>query len=694
MFLKTNRYILANSVSLCLCAIAFAESEEVNGSRSSNIQNSDSDLIELSAYVIEGQRLEMSSNEISHQYIELSKTADLSELISTQLVEASMVRKSAYGNEIGLRGFSQANLPVMVDGGALEGACGSRKDPALSHINLLRVSGIHLQEGPFNVEKQGNLGGYVDVLTREPQEGFHGQVSTAVGSFDYYRAGAYVNYGVEALQSLFGYNYSISGQYEDGYGNSLWQYREGRAAPYNEQGKQMDAFKKTDVWGAVKSYIAPEISIILDYAYGLAENVMTPRVVFDIKEERTNLGRLTLLSEKKTVLWDELKVSIFDNEVHHNPNQEYRSVAVAKNVKAVSDISGIQIKANKETDLTRLKYGVDLKKRKWRADVFKTSTGDLLNGNLIPEARVELAGIYLQSDTTWKEFTLSSGIRYDDAQTKAKEELKFTSKMTDTNKNNDSLLSAFVMGTYDLSDSSSIFTGVGRSNRLPTGAELYIQGNSGFFGNPDLEPTTNTEWDLGYSVSGKSWGAEGKVFYSDLSDYIYQVITSEGWQTYTNLDADIYGFDLKTYYRIYEGIKMEFGVAYQKGEKNSGYQDRDLGQMSPMKTRLALDLDKDLHFASFTWNTFATLEWIHSEKASDVDETMGEQKLPSWDTINLKLGLQKGDWTFIVGADNLFDEAYAMANSYEWDIVGGTGANPVIINEPGRYVYSSLSYKW
>ena len=694
MFLKTNRYILAHSVSLCLCAIACAESEEVNDSLSSNTENSDSNLIELSAYVIEGQRLEMSSDEISHQYIELSKTADLSELISNQLVEASMVRKSAYGNEIGLRGFSQANLPVTVDGGALEGACGSRKDPALSHINLLRVGGIHLQEGPFDVETQGNLGGFVNVLTREPEEGFHGQVSTAVGSYDYYRAGAYANYGTKTLQSLVGYNYSISGQYEDGYGNSLWQYREGRAASYNDLGKQMDAFKKTDIWGSVKSYITPKVSVLFDYAYGLAENIMTPRVVFDIKKERTNLGRLTVSSEKKTTLWDDIQVSVFDNEIHHNPNQEYRVVAVAKNVKAVSDISGIQIKANKDTGTTSFKYGIDLKRRKWRADVFKTSTGDLLNGNLIPEARVELAGVYLSSNTTWKKLTLSSGVRYDDAQTKAKEELKFSSKMTDTNKNKDSLLSGFIMATYDLSESSSVFTGVGRSNRLPTGAERYIQGNSGFFGNPDLEPTSNTEWDLGYSVSGKNCGAEVKMFYSDLNDYIYQVITSEGWKTYTNLDANIYGVDLKTYYKIYEGVKLELGVAYQKGEKDSGYEDRDLGQMSPLKTRLALDLDKDLHFVSSTWNSFATLEWIHSEKASDVDETMGEQQLPSWDAINLKLGLQKGDWTLIVGADNLFDEAYAMANSYEWDIVGGTGANPVIINEPGRYVYSSLSYKW
>jgi len=50
--------------------------------------------------------------------------------------------------------------------------------------------------------------------------------------------------------------------------------------------------------------------------------------------------------------------------------------------------------------------------------------------------------------------------------------------------------------------------------------------------------------------------------------------------------------------------------------------------------------------------------------------------------------------TLNVGVDNLFDKIYASANSYEWDVVGGTGANPAIVYEPGRFVYGSFSFKW
>jgi iron complex outermembrane receptor protein len=40
--------------------------------------------------------------------------------------------------------------------------------------------------------------------------------------------------------------------------------------------------------------------------------------------------------------------------------------------------------------------------------------------------------------------------------------------------------------------------------------------------------------------------------------------------------------------------------------------------------------------------------------------------------------------------DNVFDRKYMVANSYEWDVIGGSGATPAIVNEPGRFFYASL----
>jgi len=70
---------------------------------------------------------------------------------------------------------------------------------------------------------------------------------------------------------------------------------------------------------------------------------------------------------------------------------------------------------------------------------------------------------------------------------------------------------------------------------------------------------------------------------------------------------------------IVSDLSLEAGAAYQRGEKDSqpdDNDDEDLAQIPPLKTRLALHYDHS--------DFFATLEWIHSEEADDIDIDAGE----------------------------------------------------------------------
>ena len=134
---------------------------------------------------------------------------------------------------------------------------------------------------------------------------------------------------------------------------------------------------------------------------------------------------------------------------------------------------------------------------------------------------------------------------------------------------------------------------------------------------------------------------------------------------------------------------IEAAAAYQKGKKDSQPEmnnDRDLAQVPPLKTKLALHYDRS--------DFFGTLEWIHSEDADDVDMDAGEQVLNGWDVVNFRAGHNYRQLTFNVGVENIFEEHYAVANSYEWDVVAGTGAAPAIVYEPGRFLYATLSYRF
>jgi iron complex outermembrane receptor protein len=145
------------------------------------------------------------------------------------------------------------------------------------------------------------------------------------------------------------------------------------------------------------------------------------------------------------------------------------------------------------------------------------------------------------------------------------------------------------------------------------------------------------------------------------------------------------------------GFSLEGGLAYQHGLKDShpdNNNDDDLGQIAPLKGRLALKYSNDKPFGQEHTGLFATVEWIHSNTARDIDTDAGEKRLPAWDIMNLRMGYRFKACTLNVGVDNVFDRKYTMVNSYEWDVIEGSGANPAIINEPGRSLYASLGFNW
>lgn len=106
------------------------------------------------------------------------------------------------------------------------------------------------------------------------------------------------------------------------------------------------------------------------------------------------------------------------------------------------------------------------------------------------------------------------------------------------------------------------------SYRTPTGAERYIQGGTTYYSNPSLKPTANTEVDA--------------------------------------------------------------GIAWQQGRKKTrqanNYSD-NLGQIAPLKSRVALNYNNSKPFDQADTGLFGTFEWVHSNAATDIDASAGEKPL-------------------------------------------------------------------
>ena len=690
-----RKFLVMVVILLMVYSLSYAQEEK--GDEKPSSSELPQEILQLETVVVTGTAINDEKQEIESRKLRSHKVVDLAEILSDELVEVQMIRKSGYGNEVSVRGFGQENIKVLLDGGLLEGACGSRKDPSLSHINMLTVQKLTVQQGPFDVTKPGCLGGYVDVITKKPKPGFEGEILGKIGSYGFHSGGFTTSGGSDKVQGLFGYNFSESDQYEDGSGDRLWAVREGLAASYNAEGRNSKAFQKHDIWGKLQFTPSEQHKILLEHTYGKAEDILTPRVVFDTEEEITNMTKASWEMRDLGNLSKKLTFSFYRNEVDHYPFQDFRAVAIPKNNKVESVITGGAIQNVTETDFATLTYGVDMYHRNWWGDAYNSLTGVKLNDNLIPSVKTTNIGGYIQMDRTFEKWSLGLGLRYDRSQQEADEELAFTSTITDENRQVDHLLGGHISAKYFLNEDAMLFGGVGRSYRTPESTERYIQGSPTFFGNPNLKPTANTEFDIGFKYERGRWMFQAKGFYSDLEDYIYQENNLAGFQSYTNIDAHIWGGDIKADVVLMHGFSLEGGLAYQRGRKDShldNNNDDDLGQIAPLKGRLALNYNNDKPFGQEHSGLFGTVEWVHSDEARDIDTDAGEKRLSAWDIMNLRVGHRFKACTLNVGIDNIFNRKYTVANSYEWDVIGGSGANPAIVNEPGRFIYATIGYTW
>lgn len=633
---------------------------------------------------------------ISQKTLKSHKVVDLAEILSDEMIEASMIRKSGYGNEVGLRGFTKSNLRFTLDDTLIEGSCGSRKDPPLSHINLLTVQRIEVNQGPYDVSIPGALGGDINVITKDTQKGIHGEVLSKFGSFGYLSQGGYVSGGSDSLQGLFGYNYSQSGQYEDGAGNKLSSFN----SAYTDEGKNLDAFEKHDFWGKVLFKPDDNQSLLFSSSYGEATDILTPRVGVDTEKEKTYLNKVEYTIDNLSAISEQLKLSAYYNRIEHYPYGKYRTGGPNNvRIEAISSITGVQIANKTLSDFALFTYGTDFYHRNWYGDKFNRTTGAMLNDEFFPDVNELNAGLYVKAERDIGKLSAIAGLRLDIFHSEANEDLKFSKTVTDTNAQTDVLPSANVFLKYFLNDNTNIFGGVGLTHRTPTAIERYVQETAAYYGNPNLKPSRNFETDLGVETKlTERLKFKTKGFYSYLPDYIYQQ-ASGGIKTYTNIDAYMFGGDATAVYDLSQGFALEGGVAYQRGRKLSqpaGNNDKDLAEICPLKTKIALSYDKN--------GFFAVYEWLHSLDSKDIDRDAGETPLKGWDVFNFRAGYQfsekEGRIAFLkglslnFGIDNMFDKKYTMANSYEYDPTDPSGTNVKIVNEPGRFIYGSLSYKF
>jgi iron complex outermembrane recepter protein len=656
------------------------------------------------------------------EMVKFSRQSDLGEMLSSTLPEITHVRASAVGNDIILRGLKKDNINVTIDDAKVCGACPNRMDPPAMHVSSSQIQTVEVKEGPFDVTQFGSLGGTVNVVTKDPQKGIHGEVSVTAGSFDYQKTGATIEGGNDTVQALIGYSYETSGQYKDGDGKTMAEQLVAKGAAiadqYKTNEKNRDAYDRKNFWNKIVFTPTDTDKITLSYFGDRADDVLYPAFGMDAQVDDTDMFSAKYQKTDLSSFSDELKLEAYHSKVEHEMGTEFRNSGTGMTYRThavEATIKGVRIENTATLADIKTILGIDTSNRNWNG-VCKQEPTDAPRQTRIPDVDTDNLGIYIQGSTEISHTELSAGLRYDMTSIDPDQGLGYISgysmqttdvrnylkSMPERDFNN---ISANLMAKYNFSPSSNVFIGVGQSVRVPDARELYfvndmnIPVNNGILslkGNTALNETVNRELDIGAEYSTGNLLIKGTMFYSDLKDYIYTYSTGMT-TTFANIDAKIVGFDLKADYAINNEWIIEMAMAYQKGTKKDTTQldnlstlpqtDNDLAEIPPLKGRIALVFD--------TSSNYAMVEWIGARFQS-IDSDNGEKEIGGYGILNLKYGYDfQNGFSLMAGINNLFDKTYAVSNSYIGrGLITGTTTQPTILNELGRNFYATVNYKF
>ena len=640
---------------------------------------------------------EVDTEVIKDMHGEDIKSADVADAMMKQSPSVTLVRRSGIANDIIVRGQKKDNINVTIDGAKVCGACPNRMDPPISHVLTNNIDYITIDDGPYDVENFGVLSADINIETVKPSKDWSGDIVANIGSWSYRKGAAMVSGGSDKLRFLFSISGEKGGQYEDGDGNNFYEqvnrYIENNLNGNPDHDKKlksqaylpihqgMDAFEKKT--GMAKLYwdITDHDQLRLSYTGNRSDKVLYPSTPMDAIYDDSNIYNAEYISKALGKYSKELKIQAYKSDVDHPMSNQYRKSSLKKPMKnwLTTDMSGVKMKNSFDLERHAISFGIDYSRRNWDGAYY--GADDSYMGVSIPNADTDNLGFFVEDKIALEKWILKLGLRYDDSRIEPAGTLPG---------NDYDALNGYLLATYQSSQDIKYYAGVGHSSRVPDAKELYFQKAGKVLGTPTLDMTTNTEIDAGAEMQLENAMLKAKIFYSKLGNFIFYN-ADKLVNRYENRDATLYGFELSGSYIVTESLYLDAGLAYQRGKKDdplSGQTETNMPEIPPLKLTASINYDYDSA-------TSFKAEFVAASRWSDVDYENGEQVLAGWGIINLK-----GSKTFYdsleltLGIDNLLDKTYAVSNTYQDLTLVSGGGFAMLMNEPGRYLYANLSYKF
>ena len=611
-----------------------------------------------------------------------------------QLNGVSGSRFGGRGIEPIIRGQSQTQLNVLLDGAYVHGGCPNRMDPPASWAALETYENVKVEKGVQTLQHgSGGSGGTVlfERDTRsilDPEDGWSGKASATTMSNG-------VKHDVSA---------DVTKAFQQGYARVFTQDRE--ADNYEDgDGKEVRASYTHKQAGVVLG-LTPTEDRLLEYSYENNDfsDALYPGASMDSPEESGSIQRLKY-QDKLDGKINTIEADVYSSNIDHlMDNYSLRTQTGTKMaVPTTSDTVGGKLALTSNIGDTDVTYGLNVQNRERNAENKNISAGGTVTGLMWPEASTDQTGIF--AEATRKFATgdkLKYGVRVDQVDAAAAKagvvaggrtaNQNYTAVYgygaTDKTETN---VSGLLRYDKALNDTTTAFAGVSRTVRTADETERFISkwgmtAPDRWVGNPNINPEKHNQLDLGISQQRGKVRWTGTVFADQVDDYILRDKVTTGAQTgaqiYRNVDAEILGAELGAETKLTDKLRLAADVAYVK--RTDTTDDRPIAQTPPVNGKVQLDYNAGKWSAGTRVRFAAGQDRIDTAMigATEVGESAGYTTLDTYGRYNLNKSTKVR-----FGVDNVLDKTYAEHVSRRNLDLGGTVER---VNEAGRSAWLKL----
>jgi len=610
------------------------------------------------------------------------------------------IRKGGIANDVVLRGFQQDNINVLVDGLRIYGACPNNMDPPVFHIDFAEIKEVEVTKGAFSVRDQGSLGGVVNIITKTPSPGLHVTPSFSTGSFGYYNPSVTASLSKKRFHGLAGYSFRTSQPYVDGRGKRFTDY-----ANYRSILPDATAFDIGTSWFKFGAAPWENHRLELGYTRQRGDQVLYPYLLMDAAYDDADRLSASYHISNLSGLVKHVRMQSYFTNVKHLMNDARRqsSVGTTRPYGMQTFAETKALGGRLEAELADFTTGFEGYRRNWNVVNTMLMAGMYMNQPSIPDVLMSVAGLYGEYRRLFvNKLWFNAGARLDIAKSEARSPLLNTDlfwayKGTRNLSRTDTNPSASAWLAYSLGKGFELFSGLGHTVRLPDPQERFFalkRMGSDWVGNPNLQPTQNTEVDLGINYRNRRFSLKPTVFYSHLENYLtvhnqarvnsVPSVMNASARSYENVQAKLYGGELVYSVGLNRALLFLGGLSYSRGTKEpkpaSRIFARNLAEIPPLRSRAALRYGNKFFFGE--------IESVAVKAQNKVDSDLGELRTPGYAVINLRVGVHTTRLNLAAGVENLLNRYYYEHFSYQRDPFR-LGAK---IPEPGRSVFLTVAY--